>query len=120
MNTGLQKISETLNLTPYQATVLRVGGDKYDLSRLVMRGGVLYVPYNSRNIIERAVGLIIGRRADLIGGGKILLRAQRRIKFFPGGFHCVRVGRFMYYADAGGAAISREIFQRATRNASGR
>lgn len=114
MDARFEKLSHTMNLTPYQAQVLAAGADKYDMSRLVKRGPVLYAPHAVRGIWQNAVRLFAGRRADLIGKTKTLLRAQRRIKFFPGGFHCVRIGRFMYYADAGGAAISREAFRRAT------
>ncbi len=113
MNPQIEKLSRMLNLSPYQSQALAMGGEKYNMSRLVKRGGLLYAPYNMRGIFGAASDMLRGRRADLIGHSKTLLRAQRGIKFYADGYHCVRIGRFMYYADATGAAISRRAFMRA-------
>jgi len=112
MDAQLEKLSDLLSLSPYQKNTLAAGVDKYNMSRLVKRGGVLYAPYGARGLTGAVADFFMGRRADLIGQNKTLLRAQRRIKFFRGGYHCVRIGRFMYYADASGAAISRRAFMR--------
>lgn len=112
MTTHLDKLADMLNLSPYQKYALAAGGDKYNISRLVKRGGLLYAPYDTDGILGAVGDLLRGHRADLIGQNKILLRAQRRIRFHAAGFHSVRIGGFMYYADASGAAISRVAFLR--------
>jgi len=112
MDTQLEKLSDLLSLSPYQKFTLAAGLDKYNISRLIKRGGVLYVPRRSHGLLGVAADFFMGRRADLIGRNKTLLHAQRRIKFYAAGYHCVRIGRFMYYADASGAAISRRAFLR--------
>lgn len=112
MDAHLEKLSDILSLSPYQKSALAAGGQKYNMSRLVKRGGVLYAPYGARGLAGALADLFMGRRADLIGQNKTLLHAQRGIKFYAAGYHCVRIGRFMYYADASGAAISRRAFLR--------
>ena len=47
---------------------------------------------------------------DLIGENKTLLQGMRKIKFCANGYHCVRVGRHVYYADASGNDVSRGEF----------
>ena len=54
--------------------------------------------------------LLLGARVDLIGKNTMLLRAQRGIRFCANGYHCVRAGRYTYYADAMGRVISRREF----------
>ncbi len=112
MNSQLDKLSDILSLSPYQKSALAAGADKYNMSRLVKRGGVLYAPYGARGLFGTVVDFVRGPRADLIGCNKTLLHAQRGIRFYAAGYHCVRIGRFMYYADASGAAISRRVFMR--------
>lgn len=108
MNSQIEKIAEQLNLTPYQKAILSVAGKKYNMSRLEKRGGLLYAPYNAKNLMD----FFRGCRADLIGRNKTLLCGHRGIKFYSAGFHAVRIGRNMYYADNNGAAISRCAFMR--------
>ncbi len=120
MNPQIEKLSRMLNLSPYQSQTLVGGSDKYNMSRLVKRGGLLYAPYNMRGVFGRASDILRGRRADLIGYNKTLLRGQRGIKFYAAGYHCVRIGRFMYYADSTGAAISRRAFLRGINTCDGR
>ena len=120
MNPHLDKLSEMLNLSPYQKNTLAAGAGKYDMSRLVKRGGLLYAPYDAGGLSGIAADLLRGRRADLIGRNKTLLRNMRGIRFYSAGFHSVRVGGFMYYADASGAAISRAAFMRGIQNAAAR
>lgn len=116
MDSHLEKLSDMLRLSPYQKEALAAGAGKYNMSRLVKRGGLLYAPYDSRGLFDMATNLLRGHRADLIGYNKTLLRAHRRIKFHAAGYHSVRVGRFVYYADASGAAISRRAFMRGIEN----
>ena len=51
MNPHLDKLSEMLNLSPYQKNTLAAGAGKYDMSRLVKRGGLLYAPYDAGGLI---------------------------------------------------------------------
>ena len=44
MNPQIEKLSRMLNLSPYQSQTLVGGSDKYNMSRLVKRGGLLYAP----------------------------------------------------------------------------
>lgn len=120
MNPHLDKLSEMLNLSPYQKKALVAGQGKYNMARLVKRGGLLYAPYDAGGLMGMAADLLYGRRADLIGRNKTLLHAQRGIRFHSAGFHSVRVGGFMYYADASGAAISRTAFMRGIQNVTAR
>ena len=108
-------LAHNLNLTSYQSNKLRLHYDRYNISKLEKRGGVLYAPYQSVGIIGWMVRVLIGTRADLIGENKTLLRAQRNIKFCANGYHCVRVGRYIYYADANGDIVSRAQFVENTR-----
>ena len=109
-------LAQNLNLSSYQANKLKTDYDKYNISRLEKRGGVLYAPYVVHGFLERVYNLFLGRRADLIGQNRILLRAQRNIKFCANGYHCVKVGRYTYYANAIGDVVSRSEFMRQTRN----
>ena len=54
MNPQIEKLSRMLNLSPYQSQTLVGGSDKYNMSRLVKRGGLLYAPYNMRGVFGRA------------------------------------------------------------------
>ncbi|MBD5400457.1 hypothetical protein HDR61_01775 [bacterium] len=77
MDNGFSQLTELLNLTPYQAAALSAGADKYDFARLEKRNGNLYAPYAERGIYPSIVKFIRGRRADLIGGDRMLERARR-------------------------------------------
>ena len=111
----VQKIINNLDLSQYQKNVLISNQDKYDFTGLIKRGGVLYAPYllRTKNIFEIVRYALIGKSADLIGQNKMLLQGQRKIKFYAGGFHCVSVGQFKYYADKDGRAVPRNIFLKA-------
>lgn len=112
MNTHFDRLAQNLHLTPYQYETIKSNYDKYDMSGLIKRGGVVYIPRAPGGIFERIWRLVFGTPADLIGQNKILLRHQRRIKFVANGYHCVRVGKYMYYADPTGQAVSRNTFIR--------
>ncbi|MBQ8294719.1 MAG: hypothetical protein IJX89_05030 [Alphaproteobacteria bacterium] len=112
MTTHFDQLAQILRLTPYQYETIKSNYDKYDMSGLVKRDGVVYVPRAPGGISERIWWLFFGAPADLIGQNKILLHHQRRIKFVANGYHCVRVGKYMYYADATGHAVSRDTFIR--------
>lgn len=111
----VEKLAKAMGLSQYQQDVLMSNQDKYDMTGLVKRGGVLYAPHlvKTKSIFEIARRALTGDSADLIGQDKMLLRGQRKIKFYAGGFHCVSVGQFKYYADKDGHAVSRDIFLQA-------
>ena len=110
----IDKLTKTLRLTPYQSYVLKNNTDKYNVSRLVKRGGVVYAPHISHGFFGYFIKLFRGATADLIGQNKILVHNKRNIKFCNDGYHCVQVGRYTYYADAMGRNISRDEFLRET------
>lgn len=97
-----------LGLNEYQANILRKNYDKYDVSRLVKRGGVLYAPRrdNANRFVCAIHKLLFGDVADLIGHDKILLHAARHVKFMRGGVYCIRIGQYKYWADRNGHALS--------------
>ena len=106
MNNKIDYLAQNLNLSSYQANKLKMDYDRYNISRLEKRGGVLYAPYVVHGFWGRVSRVFFGVQADLIGQNKTLLQAQRNIKFYANGFHCVKVGRYTYYADANGNNIS--------------
>lgn len=115
MQADIDKLVATLNLTEYQAHVLRTRHHQYDMTGLVKRGGVLYVPRSASDgpgIVHYIRRILFGRRADLIGRDKILLQAVRRIKFMADGLHCVRIGQYQYWADKNGQSVSSEYVRR--------
>lgn len=112
MRCDIEKLSEILNLSPYQRQCLQT--NEYNLGRLQKRGGVLYAPYRASGFWRGISRIVRGAPADLIGKNKMLLRGQRGIQFSAGGYHRVRIGRFVYYADPDGQAVSRDIYIRAT------
>lgn len=59
-------LAGTLNLSENQARTLFANRDKYDLSRMAMCGGVLYVPIKPRGVYEFARRIIRGARIDTI------------------------------------------------------
>ena len=110
MHENINKITQLLNLTMYQTNKLKCNFEQYNMSGLQKRGGLLYAPYAAHGVLGRVWNLVVGGRADLIGPDRILLRAQRGIKFCANGYHCVRVGRYVYYAHAHGQVVSRNEF----------
>lgn len=112
MQEKINTLANNLNLSQYQLSKLKMGYEKYNISRLEKRGGVLYAPYVSRGLFGFLERILFGVRADLIGRNKILLRARRNIKFCANGYHSVRVGKYTYYADADGQAVSENDFLR--------
>ncbi len=116
MHENINKLAELLNLSPYQTNKLKDYCGRYNMSGLQQRGGVLYAPYLSRGMYGWVMRMLFGARADLIGKDKVLLRSQRGIKFYANGYHCVRVGRHVYYADATGQVVSQHEFMRNKQN----
>lgn len=116
MQNKIDSLSENLNLSSYQSNKLKTHYEKYNMSRLEKRGGVLYAPYVVHGFWGRVSTVFLGRRADLIGQNRILLQAQRNIKFCANGYHCVKVGRYTYYADATGRVVSRNEFIHKTQD----
>ena len=112
----IDKLSFSLRLTPYQSGILKDNFQNYNMGRIVKRGGVIYVPYVSHGLIAQLVNLIHGVRADLIGQNKILIKNKRKITFCKNGYFLIKSGRYKYYADASGQAISREDFLRSTKS----
>ncbi|MDR1337672.1 MAG: hypothetical protein LBJ73_01430 [Rickettsiales bacterium] len=108
-------LSQHLRLTPYQTYVLENNGMKYDLSRLVKRGDILYAPYlcdDRRGVTEFCARILFGRRADLIGTDRMLVRDRRGIKIYSAGFHSAYKMGVKYYADPMGNRIERNLFTR--------
>ena len=110
MHQCVDVLAKNLNLSSYQTTKLKSRYDMYKISKLEKRGGVLFAPYQSSGVLGWFTRILFGVRADLIGENKVLLRAQRNIKFCANGYHSVRVGRYTYYADATGNVVSRSQF----------
>ncbi len=104
------RLAQNLNLSQYQINRLKIYKHKYNVARLQKRGGVLYAPYLVRGLWHGLYCAVFGVRADLIGKDRVLLQAQRNIKFCANGYHAVKVGRYIYYADANGCEISRDEF----------
>ncbi|MBR5153712.1 MAG: hypothetical protein IKW57_02885 [Alphaproteobacteria bacterium] len=116
MYTQFETLVHNLNLSQYQANKLKIHLDRYNIARLEKRGGVLFAPYLSNGLWAWISKVLFGVQADLIGPNKLLLRAQRKIKFCANGYHCVKVGRYVYYANALGQIVSREEFLRNKNN----
>ena len=87
MHENINKIAQLLNLTMYQSNRLKRNCERYNMSGLQKRGGVLYAPYVVHGFWVRLGTVVFGGRADLIGPDKVLLRAQRGIKFCANGYH---------------------------------
>lgn len=115
MQNRINVLAQNLNLSLYQSNKLKTNYEQYNISRLVKRGGVLFAPYNMPGFFGWIGRVLFGVRADLIGENKILLQGMRKIKFCANGYHCVRVGRHIYYADASGNVVSRGEFIENTR-----
>ena len=115
MHEYIDDLTQTLRLTPYQSDVLKQNCNKYNMGRLVKRGGVLYAPYLLHGVYAWVVKIVCGAPADLIGQNEMLVRNNRNITFCHDGYHCVKMGTYKYYADANGHAISRECFMRRTK-----
>lgn len=110
MHDCINTLSQYLRLTPYQSETLIRNTDKYNMGRVVKRGGVLYVPYVSHGVLERIKNMVFGVRADLIGQNKMLVTNRRNVKFCKNGYYYVKIGPYTYYADAYGRAVSRDEF----------
>ena len=110
MDTNFDTLVKMLNLNNYQVNKLKNCLDRYDLSGLQKRGGVLFVPYVEHGVWQRLVRHLFGPRADLIGADRMLLRNQRNVRFCKNGYHSVRVGRYTYYANALGQVVSQQEF----------
>jgi hypothetical protein len=85
----IDMLARYLRLTPYQAYILEKNSTKYDFSRLVKRGGILYAPYrcdDRSGFAEYCARKLFGPRADLIGADRILASDRRRIRIYPTGF----------------------------------
>ena len=111
MHEYINTLSHNLNLSSYQENKIKTHCDRYNMSRLEKRGGLLYAPYVVHGFFGYMSRMFFGVQADLIGQNKTLLQAQRNIKFYANGFHCVKVGRYTYYADANGRIMSRYEFK---------
>jgi hypothetical protein len=88
-NRQIDMLAQHLRLTPYQAYILEKNNTKYDFSRLVKRGGILYAPYrcdDRRGFAEYCARMLFGPRADLIGADRILVSDRRGIRIYPTGF----------------------------------
>lgn len=111
MHDYIGTLAQNLNLSSYQENKIKSCYDRYNISRLEKRGGVLYAPYVVHGFWGRVSRVLFGTRADLIGQNRTLLQAQRNIKIYANGLHCVKVGRYTYYADATGKTMSQYEFR---------
>ncbi|MCL1902471.1 MAG: hypothetical protein FWG18_02470 [Alphaproteobacteria bacterium] len=112
---GVEKISERMRLSPYQVYILSMNVHKYDESRLMKRGEVLYAPYRcslSKDMRDYLSKIFLGPRADLIGSDRMLIIGQRGIRLYPSGLFKTsdNTGR-KYYADSMGQKIDRSSFE---------
>ncbi|MEE1111052.1 MAG: hypothetical protein UIH99_02450 [Alphaproteobacteria bacterium] len=112
MHDFIDKLIHNLNLTSYQGNRIKTNYEKYDVTKLQKRGGVLYAPYVVHGFWGRLSVVVLGRQADLIGKDRTLLRAQRNIKFFARGYHSVKVGKYTYYANELGHVVSKNEFMK--------
>ena len=110
MHKNINTLCDLLGLNQYQKGKLKLHYERYNIAHLEQRGGVLYAPYATRGLRKKIESFLFGTRADLIGKNSVLLRARRGIQFCAKGYHCVRAGRYTYYADASGRVISRREF----------
>ena len=110
MHKNINQLCELLGLNQYQSGKLKMHSERYNFSRLQKRGGVLYAPYATHGVWQNLMRIFFGTQADLIGKNKVLLQAQRGIKFTANGYHCVRVGRYTYYANGAGQVVSKREF----------
>ncbi len=110
MHNNINILCDLMRLNQYQSGKLKLNYERYDFARLEQRGGVLYAPYAARGLKEKIESFLFGKRVDLIGKNSVLLRARRGVQFCANGYHCVRAGRYTYYADASGRVISRREF----------
>jgi hypothetical protein len=109
------KISDRLNLSPYQRYILETNGEKYNLDHLQKRGVVLYAPYRcsiAKSPRDFIMKHIFGPRADLIGESRMLARDMRGLKIHATGFYSGIEKFHKFYADSNGARISKSIFDR--------
>ena len=109
MKCNIDTLAHMLNLTDYQANVLKSRPDVYKLSGLVKRGHALYAPrVSSFSFLDILGCIFLGRRADLIGGDKMLVQNTRGIEFFADGFYSAPIGKYRYYADDNGNIVTRD------------
>ena len=110
MHNNINHLCHLMGLNQYQSGKLKMHHERYNFSRLQQRGGVLYAPYITHGVWQYVTKILFGARADLIGKKSVLLRGRRGIRFYANGYHCVRAGRYKYYADANGRIVSRREF----------
>lgn len=77
MENTYDTLSRMLNLSPYQARMLRGNENRYDISRIVMDNGVLTVPLTRRGIYSYAISMLRGRAVDVIGRDRVIARGMR-------------------------------------------
>jgi hypothetical protein len=110
-NNRVSVLCDQLRLSPYQSYILQNNSKKYDLGRLIKRGGVLYAPYAriDTNIFAR---ILFGPRADLIGADRLLIHDRRGVKIYPTGFFSAYENGIRYFADANGNRVGKGFFYR--------
>ena len=90
------KLAEFLRLTPYQTYILEKKAPLYNLSRLVKRNGILYVPYRTvpaHRWRDASARILFGARADVIGPDKMLATGMRGVRVLPDGRVIIPRGR---------------------------
>ena len=59
-------LAYTLRLSPAQVHALRAGDDRYDMSRLAMRDGVLYAPLRAHGVWGAIKRFLFGAETEAI------------------------------------------------------
>ena len=74
MNSEIDTLAFTLRLSPYQAAILRRAARRYDMSRIAVRDGVMYVPHAAHGAVDLLRNAFTGRRGDAVAANKIIAR----------------------------------------------
>lgn len=78
---GMDILCEMLGLSDYQSHVLKSNPDKYDISRLVLRGGALHIPHATHGFAAGVMKILRGTRADIIGPDAFVAQNVRDREF---------------------------------------
>lgn len=116
MYENIDRLSRTLNLSPFQRQMLTQNADEYDMRGIAVRGGVLYVRRRPHGIIDMIKNVFIGAPADVLGRARIFHTMCRGITLRTGGYCRMRVGRRVFYFNCDGQCVSRQAFNRAHQN----
>lgn len=74
---NIDRLCETLGLTPHQSEFLKSNIEKYDVHGIAKRGGVLYIPHRSRGFWNTVVRMVRGAVVDRVGCDGVVARCVR-------------------------------------------